>query len=163
LLPDHPDKNKGSEMAADKFREITAAYEILGDFKLRKLYDKGLLHTLGGRHAQQEPAVHQKEDDPQTKFYKSRFRRTEATGRTPIYDFDEWSRMHYGDHFARKRAAQTRYEIRRTKEAPFMVPKEKLIVMLGMVLVMFLVNFYTDQKNDWVTKPSDLPPDKGKS
>jgi len=36
----HPDKNKGSD-AADKFRDITAAYEVLGNFNLRKLYDKG--------------------------------------------------------------------------------------------------------------------------
>lgn len=37
----HPDKNKGSEDAAKKFRDITAAYEILGNYRLRKLYDKG--------------------------------------------------------------------------------------------------------------------------
>lgn len=37
----HPDKNKGSDDASVKFREITAAYEVLGNFRLRKLYDKG--------------------------------------------------------------------------------------------------------------------------
>lgn len=37
----HPDKNQGSESAALKFREITQAYEVLGNFRLRKLYDKG--------------------------------------------------------------------------------------------------------------------------
>lgn len=37
----HPDKNKGSADAAEKFRDINAAYEILGNFKLRRLYDKG--------------------------------------------------------------------------------------------------------------------------
>lgn len=36
----HPDKNSDAE-AAQKFRDITAAYEILGNIKLRKLYDKG--------------------------------------------------------------------------------------------------------------------------
>lgn len=37
----HPDKNQGCESAAIKFREITQAYEVLGNFKLRRLYDKG--------------------------------------------------------------------------------------------------------------------------
>lgn len=37
----HPDKNKGSTDASKKFQDITAAYEVLGNFKLRKLYDKG--------------------------------------------------------------------------------------------------------------------------
>lgn len=37
----HPDKNEGSEEAAKQFRDITAAYEVLGNAKLRRLYDKG--------------------------------------------------------------------------------------------------------------------------
>lgn len=37
----HPDVNKGSSDAAEKFRDINAAYEILGNYKLRRLYDKG--------------------------------------------------------------------------------------------------------------------------
>lgn len=38
----HPDKNDGSETAAKKFRQITQAYEVLSNYKLRKLYDKGV-------------------------------------------------------------------------------------------------------------------------
>lgn len=41
----HPDKNQGSENAAIKFREITQAYEVLGNFRLRRLYDKGKIFT----------------------------------------------------------------------------------------------------------------------
>lgn len=37
----HPDKNQGSSDAATKFRDITSAYEILGNVRTRKLYDKG--------------------------------------------------------------------------------------------------------------------------
>lgn len=40
----HPDKNKGSETAAQKFRDISEAYEVLGNYKTRKLYDKGNCH-----------------------------------------------------------------------------------------------------------------------
>ncbi|CAL1293914.1 unnamed protein product [Larinioides sclopetarius] len=38
----HPDRNKDSVEAANKFREVTEAYEILGNYGLRKRYDKGL-------------------------------------------------------------------------------------------------------------------------
>lgn len=38
----HPDKNKGCNDAADRFRSITAAYEVLSNYRLRRLYDKGL-------------------------------------------------------------------------------------------------------------------------
>jgi len=35
----HPDKNKGDKKSETKFKEINAAYEILGDAKKRKQYD----------------------------------------------------------------------------------------------------------------------------
>lgn len=37
----HPDRNDGSETSSRKFREVTAAYEVLGNVNLRKMYDKG--------------------------------------------------------------------------------------------------------------------------
>lgn len=37
----HPDTNKDSEDAAQKFLQITEAYEVLGNVKARKTYDKG--------------------------------------------------------------------------------------------------------------------------
>lgn len=98
----HPDKNLNNDEAAQKFREITEAYEILGNFRLRKLYDKGIIHTAGDNYQRQEAPP--EEDDPQTKFYKARMhkeRRT-ATGKTPIYDFDEWTNAHYGGEFKRQ-------------------------------------------------------------
>jgi molecular chaperone DnaJ len=35
----HPDKNQGDKKAEAKFKEISVAYEILGDAKKRKEYD----------------------------------------------------------------------------------------------------------------------------
>jgi len=109
----HPDKNKGSDTAAEVFRDITAAYEILGNLKLRKLYDKGILHTAGPQYAQADAEDMEMEDDSQRKFYQSREQRSKApppTGKSPIYNFDEWTQAHYGSSFARREAAKARYE-----------------------------------------------------
>lgn len=37
----HPDKNQGNAEYAQKFKDISAAYEVLGNVNSRKLYDKG--------------------------------------------------------------------------------------------------------------------------
>ncbi|XP_041972020.1 dnaJ homolog subfamily C member 30, mitochondrial-like [Aricia agestis] len=94
----HPDKSSDEE-SAKKFRAITEAYEILCNIKLKKMYDKGLLvgqENTSRMHPEPEPL------DPTSKFYKSRTVRNVAPtmdGRTPIYDFDAWSKNHYGELF----------------------------------------------------------------
>ena len=42
----HPDRNPGDEEAAKKFRELTAAYEILGDDEKKVLYDHGGMQAV---------------------------------------------------------------------------------------------------------------------
>lgn len=42
----HPDKNVDNPVAAQRFREITEAYEILGNEETRANYDKGKLNCL---------------------------------------------------------------------------------------------------------------------
>jgi molecular chaperone DnaJ len=55
----HPDANKGSTAAEDRFKEITEAYNVLSDEKQRKEYDEarsmfgGLRTPAGGRTAGQ--------------------------------------------------------------------------------------------------------------
>ncbi|CEI69083.1 hypothetical protein FVEN_g4150 [Fusarium venenatum] len=51
----HPDKNKNSPDAAEKFKECSQAYEILSDPEKRKIYDQyGLEFLLRGGTAQPE-------------------------------------------------------------------------------------------------------------
>ena len=48
----HPDKNPGDKEAEDKFKEISAAYDILGDPEKRKEYDEGSVFPgFGGGQA----------------------------------------------------------------------------------------------------------------
>ena len=52
----HPDKNKGDKASEEKFKEATAAYEVLSDAKKRPIYDQyghaGLGQFGGGQHGQ---------------------------------------------------------------------------------------------------------------
>lgn len=43
----HPDLNKDDKNAADKFKEVSAAYEVLGDKEKRKKYDAGEIDADG--------------------------------------------------------------------------------------------------------------------
>ncbi|XP_044764205.1 dnaJ homolog subfamily C member 30, mitochondrial-like [Coccinella septempunctata] len=136
----HPDRNKGEE-ASVRFRQITEAYEVLRNVKLRKLYDKGLTMNDTPRTAQEEEI---------NKFYKSRQFRSRPpppTGRTPIYDFDEWSRSHYGATLARDIARKKRRqqeEVLRASDAEHL--KKEKILICTLILAGLAFYFYARQE-----------------
>ncbi|XP_065172735.1 dnaJ homolog subfamily C member 30, mitochondrial-like, partial [Atheta coriaria] len=105
----HPDSqaagNSESEDHIKKFREVTAAYEVLGNVKLRRLYDKGMMHVGSDTRPHAGAWRVKEDDDPSLKFYRSRdvkSRPPPPTNNIPVYDFDEWSKQHYGATFARE-------------------------------------------------------------
>lgn len=91
---------------------------MLGNYRLRKLYDRGIIHTAGkdyAHHATPEEKTQAYDDmgdhphdDPTTKFYKSRLRR-QHTGQK-IYDFDEWTKNHYSETFQNANKGRDRHQ-----------------------------------------------------
>ncbi len=50
----HPDLNPGNEQAEEAFKEISAAYNILGDKKKRAQYDRGEIDEAGAERPKQQ-------------------------------------------------------------------------------------------------------------
>lgn len=103
----HPDKNSGSAESVSKFREITEAYEVLGNPEKRKLYDQK------GTFQNQYP----RNESSNQYYYRPRSYRGPYTGRTQDFDYDEHFRKHYQD-FEKMRQAEHEY-FRRRWEAEF--------------------------------------------
>lgn len=84
------------------------------------------------------------EDDASTKFYKARLRRRSSfTGgnASTIYNFDTWSREHYGASFERRKAAKEkfeRYQIR-NRENTLMVQNE--IILFSVIVVICVMTY----------------------
>ncbi|XP_073834219.1 dnaJ homolog subfamily C member 30, mitochondrial-like [Musca autumnalis] len=138
----HPDKNQGSDSAALKFREITQAYEVLGNYKLRRLYDKGVIHTTADRPEESMKTEPEVEDDPETKFYKSRFTKStvaDIDGRSPIYNLDEWSRTHYANTFQRRQNAKEKYDRTKKQEKDGALMLQNEILLFGIMIITALV------------------------
>lgn len=98
----------------------------------------GIIHTAGPQYEQapKDTVVPDVEDDPQTKFYKRHMSKTEvphATGRTPIYNFDEWTEAHYGKTFARRQTASNKYRDKINKEFKEQNSFKTEMVILGML------------------------------
>ncbi|XP_037285644.2 dnaJ homolog subfamily C member 30, mitochondrial [Rhipicephalus microplus] len=140
----HPDKNKGS--SSERFQEITTAYDTLSNESLRAHYDDKIMGSSPqqGLHAR-KPA-----------------RRAPMSGRSPIYNFDEFYRQHYGD-------AVKSYQWRRKKFEDVMREEEMQIrqgkdagVTLALFAVVALALFGVHVWEKMHDKPSSPPSQKGK-
>ena len=54
---------------------------------------------------------------------------TAASGRTPIYDFDNWNKMHYGSNFDKSQKAKKRFEDKMQKETTNRISLERVLLI----------------------------------
>ncbi|GFN77452.1 Dnaj subfamily c member [Plakobranchus ocellatus] len=94
----HPDVSKGSQSHA-VFAEISEAYEVLGNLRKRRMYDRGI-YTRNNSYNNFEDDT----TEDYTAAYKEKhspFERGERPppprGRTKVYNFDEFYRQHYNE------------------------------------------------------------------
>ena len=123
----HPDRNRGSPEAHQKFTALTDAYSILGQYELRKKYDKGLLH----QYPRQPHSVHRHEPSSAMNMH----------GRKVRYNFDEYYRAHYGEALQRtwreareKKAAQEKARLQTlsgTTQRVLIVTVSGLVLLVG--------------------------------
>ncbi|KAK8735779.1 hypothetical protein OTU49_005312, partial [Cherax quadricarinatus] len=149
----HPDQYKGTEDASVKFREITEAYEVLGNFQKRKMYDKGFFNI--------SPAATPAEAEQYAaKLYKSQRKKNSSPitmGHTPIFNFDEWSKAHYDFNRERREGAKIRHKIyQERKLARIERAKTDSVVALFLLGVIFYM-LYMMRHNEY-----DTSKDKGK-
>ena len=105
----HPDVNKTKE-AHIKFQEISEAYEVLGNRKLRRMYDQGFLNPTSSRSGHQASDI----DVDYTREWQERGgtrpRAAPPTGRTNVYNFDEFYKQHYGEAIRKNHDAKKHYQ-----------------------------------------------------
>ncbi|CAH2093919.1 unnamed protein product [Euphydryas editha] len=135
----HPDTSKDEE-SAKKFRAIAEAYKVLGNIKLKKMYDKGLLIRTENT-TRMDYSPEDEPSDPTLKFYKSRQTRNVVPtmdGRTPIYDFDSWSKNHYGELLKKKQYEKNfirQQQSKRTNVSHDMNQEFVIYAMISIIIV----------------------------
>ena len=67
----HPDVNPGKPEAAERFKEISAAYDLLGDKEKRARYDRGEIDAAGNEVPPQRPFYHDYGDTAGREKYRT--------------------------------------------------------------------------------------------
>jgi DnaJ-class molecular chaperone len=99
----HPDTNKDDPAVAEKFKEVSAAYSILGDEAQRGRYDRGEIDETGAERRRADP------------FGFSRGRSRASTSGYEDFDFDDAQDI-FTDFF---RSASRRKSSRSAGESPY--------------------------------------------
>lgn len=138
----HPDKNKDSEAASLKFREITEAYEILGNYLSRRKYDRGMIAIDIGGVSHQETGTESAQTSHRP-FHRRPFEPRPAgtvSGHSPIYNFDEWTQMHYGTTFAKQQAYKRKQDIKIMQDREIHGQK-RVEMLLASIVVVLMMSF----------------------
>jgi DnaJ-class molecular chaperone len=112
----HPDLNPGKPEAEARFKEINAAYDIVGDVEKRKRFDNGEIDDTGAeRQPQRQYYREYAEADPNFRYGA----RSKPTDDTTDFDYDIFSEL-FGDKGAGERFRMPPQDVRYTLEVDFL-------------------------------------------
>lgn len=90
--------------------------------------------------------------DPHLKFYQSREKRARPPppdGRTPIYDFDEWSRQHYGATFAEQQRSRQKAKYMRIVNTHYAEKKRVERASYAILVFLFILMYVLTVREDY--------------
>ena len=134
----HPDRNKGSEDAHLKFTELTEAYSILGQYDLRRKYDKGMLHQY------RRPPSHTHTTHHSSAAHGSSMGGASTVhGKKSQFDFDEFYRAHYGEALRREQEARRKRAAAKEMAKLYSVSNSwHQMLIIGVSISVLLVGWY---------------------
>lgn len=153
----HPDLNKNNLEAASKFRDISEAYEVLGNVKSRKLYDRSL--AVGGSDytpISDEPVV---ENYKHASFYRDRYKLKTRVGEVK-YNVDEWTQAHYSKTFSKAQTARETVTKGRIKDVQFQKEGTQNWQILAFILCIGMGGFLFS--HDPLRGPNDISSQKNR-
>lgn len=147
----HPDKNDGSKSSQDMFAKINEAYSVLGNSKLRRRYDQGILthrDQMGHPPHHSEPVA----EHPRARDMGDQFTATFRSAHTE-HVIDEFLKKRYRENIDRhqegKRYNQQRYEeYKALQDRAQRTP----VVLLGAMIVAFAVGSYKLMEHSFFSK-----------
>lgn len=135
----HPDKND-SELAKIKFQTISEAYEVLYNYQTRKRYDRSILVNQNIQ-----------KNTPKTNYtYASTYNSKINPMGNRYFNFDEWTRQHYGETFnkrkKREKIIKTNINIDEKKEKS----QEMAIIFsaISIIAIYLIIQSNTDDNYD---------------
>ncbi|XP_031638350.1 dnaJ homolog subfamily C member 30, mitochondrial-like [Contarinia nasturtii] len=151
----HPDKNKGCDEAAKRFRLISEAYEILGNVRTRRLYDKGIgSYAKGKTHSpgtETEVVEVEVEDDAQTKFYKQHMVKSQPpimADRMTARDLDDWSKSRITECFERHQNARQKLREEQEDKELSNVRGQQIQMVYVLVVLLFIIGTLYEIKQE---------------
>lgn len=106
------------------------------------MYDKGLLPRDGVTFRDSDSEMDFTNKEKAQSPYK-RTRSQPSTGRTSAYDFDEWSRVHYGYAMDRRAAAKQKHEANQEKAKNSRKDEQSDYLIFGAILSCLLLTGIT--------------------
>lgn len=126
----HPDKEDGSPA---KFQEITNAYEVLGNPRLRKMYDKGLFSESSSAIYEGSNSAYNAES------YTDSYRKPSA-----IPNLDNWAKEQYSATFNRDQTRRDKIEFRENLKRKKTQAKGVEVLLLLMLAFVFICGYNLD-------------------